>query len=54
MTYNVGDKDIMYAPLLDDIDVETLMDEDDFESDTGSCDRLQGVEQEDPALKDKR
>ena len=36
MTDNVGDEAIMYEPLLDDTDVETLMDEDDFEIDTRS------------------
>ena len=36
------------------IDLETLMDEDDFEIDTGSRSGLQGVEQEDPALRDER
>ena len=40
----------MFKPLLDDIAVETLMDEDDFEIDRGSRDGLQGVEQEGPAL----
>ena len=29
---DVGEENIMYEPLLDDIDVETLMNEDDFES----------------------
>ena len=49
----MGDEDIMYEPLLDDIDVEMLMNEDDFEIDTGSQDGLQGVKQEDPVLKDE-
>ena len=35
---DVGDKDedVMHEPLLDDIGVETLMNEDDFEFETGS------------------
>ena len=49
----VGDDDILYERLLHDMDVETLMNEDDFEIDTGSCDGLQGVKQEDPVLKDQ-
>ena len=49
----MGDEDIMCELLLDDIDEETLMNEDDFEIDTGSRDGLQGVKQEDPVLKDK-
>ena len=44
----------MYEPLLDNTYVETLMDEDDFEIDTGSRDRLQGIKQEDPTLRDDR
>ena len=48
-----GDEDIMYELLLDDIDVETLMHEDDFGIETGSRDRLQGVEQEDSSLGDE-
>ena len=44
----------MYEPLLDNIDTEMLINEDNFEVDTGSRDRLQGVKQEDPVLKDKR
>ena len=43
----------MYEPLLDDINVETLMD-DNFETNTKSCDWLQGLEQEDPTLRDER
>ena len=43
----MGDEDILYELLLNDIDVETLMDEDNFEIDMRSRDRLQGVEQED-------
>ena len=35
-----GDKDIMYEPLLDDSDIKMLMDEDNFEIETGSQDRL--------------
>ena len=56
MNNDVGDEDtcIMYESLLDNIDVETLMDEDDFEIDMGSQDGLQGVKQEDPALRDER
>ena len=50
---DVGDKDKMYELLLDDIDAETLMNEDDFEIDTGSRDVVQGVKQEDPVLKDE-
>ena len=38
---DVGDEDIMYEPLLDDIDVETLMNEDNLKIDTESRDRLQ-------------
>ena len=41
---DVGDEDILYKPLLNDIDVETLMNEDYFEIDTGSQDGLQGIE----------
>ena len=47
----MGDEDIMYKSLLDYIEAETLMNEDDFEIDTGSRDGLQGVKQEDPVLK---
>ena len=47
----MGDKDIMYELLLDDIDAEMLMNEGDFEIDTGSRDGLQSVKQEDPVLK---
>ena len=54
MTNDVGDGGIMYKPLLDDIDVEMLTDENHFEIDTGSCDWLQGIDQEDPVLKDER
>ena len=49
-----GDKDEMYEPLLDDIDVETLMAEGDFEVETGSREELRGVEQEDFAQKKQR
>ena len=52
----MGDEDIMYKPLLDDIHVEAetfIMNEDDFEIDMGSWDGLQGVKQENPVLKDK-
>ena len=45
--------DEMYEPLLDDIDVETLMEEDDLEIETGSRDELQGMQQEHPALRDQ-
>ena len=50
----MGDKDIMYEPLLDDtcIIAETLLNEDDFEIDMGSWDRLQDIKQ-DPVLKDE-
>ena len=54
MPDDVGNEDILYEPFLGDIDVETLMDEDDFEIDMESRDLIQGVEQEDPALRDKR
>ena len=54
MTIDVEDEDKMYKPLLTDIYVEMLTDEDDFEIDTGWCDKLQGVEQEDPILRNKR
>ena len=40
-------------PLLDDIDVGTLMNEDDFEIETMSQDGLQGVKQKDPDLRNK-
>ena len=45
---DTGLEDIMYKQLLGDIhvDVETFMDEDDFEIDTGSRDGLQGIDQE--------
>ena len=33
---DVGDEDIMYEPLLDNIDAETLMNGDDFKIDMGS------------------
>ena len=36
------DEDKMYESLLDDIDVETLMEEDDLEIETGSQDELRG------------
>ena len=49
----MGDEDIMHGPLLGDVDAETLMIEDNFEIDTGLRDRLHGVKQEDPVLKDK-
>ena len=42
----MGDEDIMYKPLLDDINADTLMNEDDFEIDMGSRNGLQGVKQE--------
>ena len=55
MTDDVGDEDIMYKLLLDNMAMETLMDEDNFEIDMGSRDRLQGVlQQEDPALRNER
>ena len=50
---DVGDEDIMYQSLLDDIDAEMLMNEGYFEIDTESQDGLQGVKQEDPVLKDE-
>ena len=50
---DVGDKDIMHEPLVDDIGAKTLTNKGDFEIDTGSRDVLQGVKQEDPVLKDK-
>ena len=34
------DKHIMHEPLLDDLDIKMLMDEDNFEIETGSRDRL--------------
>ena len=49
----MGDEDIMYKPLLDNVDVETLINESDFKIDTGSLDRLQGIEQENPVVKDE-
>ena len=48
-----GDEDVMYEPLLHDIDAATLMYEDDFEVETGSREGLRGVEQEEPALRDE-
>ena len=33
---DIGDEHVMYEPLLDDIDMETLMQEADFEVETGS------------------
>ena len=50
---DVGDEDIMYEPLLDDKDVKMLINEGDFEIDTGSRDGLQDVKQEDCVLKDE-
>ena len=47
---DAGEEDIMFKPLLDDINVEMLMDEDDFEIDRGSRDGLQGIEQGGHAL----
>ena len=49
----MGEEEIKYEPLLDNIDTETLMKDDDFEIDTGSRDGLHGVKLEDPVLKDK-
>ena len=51
----VRDQDFMYEPLLYDVDMEMLVEENDheIENKTGSQDELQGVEQEDPALKDR-
>ena len=46
---DMGDKDVIYKPLLDNIDTETLMNVDDCEIDTGSRDGLHGVNQEDPS-----
>ena len=48
----MGDEDIMYELLLDDI-AETLMNEGDFEIDKGSRDGPHSVKQEDPILKDE-
>ena len=45
MINDLGGEDIMYEPLLDNTDVETIMNEDDFEIDMGSRNGLQGVEQ---------
>ena len=47
------DEDKMYEPLLDDIHVETLMEEGNLEIETGSQDELQGMQQEHPALRDQ-
>ena len=49
------DQDFMYEPLLYDVDMEMLVEENDheIENKTGSQDELQGVEQEDPALNDR-
>ena len=46
------DEDEMYEPLLNDIDMETLIEEDDLEIETGSRDEPRGVQQEHPALRD--
>ena len=45
---DVRDKEFMYEPLLDNVDMETLMDEDNHEinAKTGSRDEPQGVEEE--------
>ena len=51
---NVGNKDIVYEPLLDNMDAETLMNEGNFEIDMGSSEGLQGVKQDDPILKYER
>ena len=42
---DMGDEDIPYKLLLDNIDVEMLMNEDDFEIGTRSRDGLKGTEQ---------
>ena len=47
---DMGDEDIMYEPLLDDM---RKLNEDDFEIDTGLRDWLQGVKHEDSILKDE-
>ena len=39
----IGDEDVMYEPLIDDIGVKMLMEEADFEVETDSRDKLQGV-----------
>ena len=46
-------EDEIYHPLLEDIDVETLMEDDrlEIDIDTRSQNELLGVEQEDPALR---
>ena len=43
----------IYELLLDDINAATLMNEDNFETDTGPRDRLLGVKQEDRVLTDE-
>ena len=43
----------MYEPFLDDIARCRDVNEDDFEIDTGWCNELQGLAQEDSVLKDK-
>ena len=53
MTEDMRDEDLMCEPLLDNINVETLMDKSNFVTDTGSRYRLQCVEQQDPVLKDE-
>ena len=47
------DEDEMYEPLLGDVDVETLMEEDDLKIETGSRNELPVVQQEHPALTDQ-
>ena len=47
------DEDEMYEPLLDNIDVDTLMEEDDLEIEKGSRDELRGMQQEHFARRDQ-
>ena len=56
MTHDMGDEDMMhkYELLLDNTDEAKLLDENNFEINTESQDRLQGTEQEDPTLRNKR
>ena len=50
---DVRDEDVVYKPLLDNIDGEKLINEDNFETYMGSRDGVQGVNQEDCMLADR-
>ena len=45
---DVEDEKFIYKPLLDDRNAGTLMNEENFEIDTGPWDRLHGIRHEDP------